>query len=327
MVAPPNLRARASFVDHVQHDWRDPGSTGLPVTNLIHKAVGPDDAWIEEATSRIGDWRSLTRSVYLRWAITINASELAEKRYRAMPANRALRTNTLRIVDGVPQQKPLATWLAPEAANRYAQTTPLIAAYGVADLFGALEDVIFALYEIALRHAPQPILRGEEYLGLRRIWRERTSSPEADEAWRVAWRDRYEKWQRKRAHDGLHAVLQAFFNHAGLKRPGGYRHTDIPDWCRTLEMIGELRHHVIHGAAVVSEKLGRLSKMPTSLTFDFIAGSTLDVKLHHLQSVECFCDQILTTINRSLIEKAIGRPISAGMSAAPMQSETQKAAL
>jgi hypothetical protein len=49
-----------------------------------------------------------------------------------------LRTNTLRIAGGLPQQVPLAIWPAPEAADRYTQTTPLTAAYGVADLFGAL---------------------------------------------------------------------------------------------------------------------------------------------------------------------------------------------
>ena len=309
--SPPNLRARAAFVEHVRLGWRDRDGTDLAVTNLVHKAERPDEAWIEEATSRIGDWRSLTRSVYLRWAITINASELAEQRYRAMPADQALRTNTLRVVNGTPAQVPLAIWPAPEAADRYAQTTPLIAAYGVADLFGALEDVVFDLYEIVLRHNPEAIIRGEEFRDLRRLWRQRTASPEAEAAWRSAWAERFDRWRRKRAYDGVHNVLQALFTHAGLKRPSGYRHTDVPDWCRTLEMIGELRHHIIHGAARVSEKLGRLSNTPTSLTFDFAAGQPLDVKLHHLQSVECFCDQLLSAINLSLIEKAMG-PIPVG---------------
>jgi hypothetical protein len=308
----PNMRARASFVEHIRLGWRDPRITSLPVTNLIHRATGAEDAWIEEATGRIGDWRALTRSVYLRWAITINASELAEQRYRSMPTDQALWTRTLRVMaDGSPQQVPLAVWSAPDAADHYAQTTPLIAGYAVTDLFEALEDVIFELYEIMLRHNPGPIIRGEEFRPLRRMWRQRNSSPEAEEDWRKAWVDRYEHWRRKKAYDGLHAVLRAFFEHAGLRRPSAYHRTDVSDWCRTLEMIGELRHLVIHGGAVVSNKLGRLSNTPTSLTFDFVPGAELDVKLHHLQSVECFCDQLLTTINLSLVEKAIDGPLPA----------------
>jgi hypothetical protein len=58
-------------------------------------------------------------------------------------------------------------------------------------------------------------------------------------------------------------------------------------------MIGLLRHYVIHGAAIVSESLGRLSNTSSSLTFDFVADTELAVKMHHLQSVECFCDRIL----------------------------------
>ena len=305
MVTPPSaIRARANFVEHVR--LPHPLATDVPVTNLIHRAAGPDDAWIEEATGQIGDWRSLTRSVYLRWAITINASELAAERYRRMPADRALRTNTLRVVGGLAQQTPLAIWPAPDAAERYEETTPLIAAYGVADLFGALEDVIFALYEIVLRHNPLPILQGDEFRSLRQAWRNRDSSQEGREAWKGVWIGRYERWRRKKAYEGLHSVLRSMFDHAGLQRPSSYQRTDIPDWCRTLEMIGELRHHVIHGAAIVSDKLGSMSNTPTSLTFDFVIGSPLEVKLHHLQSVECFSDQLLTAINISLIEKAVG---------------------
>lgn len=76
-------------------------------------------------------------------------------------------------------------------------------------------------------------------------------------------------------------------------------------------MVGELRHHVVHGAATVSEKLARLSNTETSLTLDFAAGQPLDVQLHHLQSVECFCAQLLGAINLALIEKAMG-PLRVG---------------
>jgi hypothetical protein len=209
------------------------------------------------------------------------------------------------MVNGAPGRVTLAIWPGPEAADRYAQTTPLIAAYGVADLFGALEDIVFDLYEIFCATTPLRSCKARNR-ELRRLWHQRQTSPESRSAWEQAWIARFDAWRRKKAYDGLHRVLRAFFDQAGLRRPSHFRHTDIDDWCRTLEMIGALRHHVVHGAAAVSDKLGRLSGTPTSLTFDFRAGERLDVKLHHLQSVECFADQLFTALNFSLVERAVG---------------------
>jgi hypothetical protein len=270
------------------------------------RARTPAEAWAEEATSQIGEWRTLTRSVYIRWAITINASVLARERYRTIDPDRALTVGGLRMVDGQLAKVQLALWPARQASERYEQTTPLIAAYGVSDMFGALEDVVFEFYEIVLSHNPMPIIRGEEFCNIRRLWRQRAESAEASSAWQEAWADRFEKWRRKRAYDGLHSVFRALFEHAGLQRPSRFRQTDVEDWCRTIEMISELRHLIVHGAPIVSEKLAELSNTPTSLTFDFVAGAQLDVQLHHLQSVECFCDQLLNAINLSIFEKVFG---------------------
>jgi hypothetical protein len=309
-----NLRARATFVPHVRIPWTDGAAAIVQPNNVIWRASAPEEIWIEEATAKIGEWRSLARSVYLRWALTINASAKAEERYRTLPADQALTTSTLRVLDGAPRQVEIARWPAAQAAEHYAAITPLIAAYGVADLYGALEDIIFDFYEIVLRHNPESLLRGDEYKTLRRLRAQRGASPDAENAWREAWDQRFATWRRKRAYDGLPDVLIALYRHAGLRRPSQYSRTDVADWARSLEMIGELRHHVVHGAAVVSEKLGALSGTANSLTFDFAAGTALDVRLHHLQSVECFTDQLLSAFNLSLMEKALGplRDIAGG---------------
>lgn len=310
--APQNIRGRAAFVPHVRSPWREGVAAEATPNNLIHRARNPDEAWIEEATAKIGDWRAMIRSVYLRWALTINASVLAERRYRDMAPDQALRTESLRVRDGQPQPRAvIALWPAPEAADNYAQITPLISAYGVSDLFGALEEVVFELYEIFLRHDFSSLMRGEEFLPLRRLYRQRVDSPEAALGWEEARAARYDAWRRKRTYDGLHAVLLSFLRTAGLRRPSSFQHTDIEDWATTLEMIGELRNLIVHGAATVSEKLGRLSGTQISMTFDFAAGDEIDVKLHHLQSVECYCDQLLTALNIALIEKVRG-PLGGG---------------
>ncbi|MBY3060345.1 hypothetical protein HF263_30530 [Rhizobium leguminosarum] len=301
-----NLRARATFVPHVRIPWTDGIAAIVQPDNMIWRASTPEEVWIEEATAKIGEWRSLARSVYLRWALTINASAKAEERYRALPVDQALTTSTLRVLDGAPRQVEIARWPAAQAAEHYAAITPLIAAYGVADLYGALEDIIFDFYEIVLRHNPESLLRGDEYRPLRRLRAQRGVSPDAENAWRQAWAQRFTTWRRKRAYDGLPDVLVALYRHAGLQRPTQYSRTDVADWARSLEMIGELRHHVVHGAATVSDRLGALSGTANALTFDFVTGAALDVRLHHLQSVECFSDQLLSAFNLSLMERVLG---------------------
>ena len=77
-------------------------------------------------------------------------------------------------------------------------------------------------------------------------------------------------------------------------------------WAKTLEMIALLRHHIVHGMPTVTAELANLSNRPTSLTFNFKEGAPLKVELHHLQSVECFVDQLLNALNLSLLEKAYG---------------------
>lgn len=303
---PRNIRARANIVPHLRVPWTDPRALAAPAHNMVWQGDDPKHAWIAEATAKIGDWRSFTRSVYLRWALTINASVLAEQRYRGPAAGQALFVNTLRVRGTVPRQTEIARWPGPEAADVYAEITPLIAAYGVADLYGALEDVIFELYEIVLTHHPDLLMHGPAFRDLRALRGRRGDSAEAEERWRAAWVERLARWRHDKAFLGLHRNLLTLFEHARLQRPSHYQHTDVADWARTLEMIGELRHHVTHGMATVSEKLARLSNTQTSLTFDFVEGATLDIGTHHLQSVELFCEQLLTAINLSLMEKVLG---------------------
>ena len=40
--------------------------------------------------------------------------------------------------------------------------------------------------------------------------------------------------------------------------------------------------------------------------FDFKEDEELTIELIHLQSVECFCDQLLSALNLSLVEKFTG---------------------
>jgi hypothetical protein len=129
-----NLRRCAFFAPHTILEGDVIGlPLEAPVNNLVLKGLGEANAWIEEATSQIGEWRSLAQSVYIRWAITINACELAEKHYGDKP-DTGLYTKALRLNKGHPEHVKLALWPGPEAAGHYATTQGLISAYAVSDL-------------------------------------------------------------------------------------------------------------------------------------------------------------------------------------------------
>lgn len=302
-----SLRRRFTFVEHrrLLEDWREIRHD-TPITNLIHKAKNEEERWIEEATSEIGEWRSDVRSVYLRWAITINAMCIAEDHYKKLPEDRALQTKTLRMISGEARQVAMTTWSGREASEIYAEATSLVAGYGIADLYGCLEEIIFDFYEIYLKHHPSSLMRGDEFRELRRLYRDRDRDQAAQEAWSSAWQQRYALWRRNKGYDGLGRTFKSIFDMAGLKRPSLYNNTDVELWSEIIDGIGELRHLITHGADRVSGKLGEFSRKSHAMTFDFIESDQLTVSLHHLQSVECFSDQLLTAINLSLIELANG---------------------
>lgn len=297
-----NIRSRALFVPQQHFEKMDP-LDNRPISNFIHRTDDEKDKWIEETTEGIGDWKNLSRSIYLRWAITINAMVLAEKRYTELPQDQALQTSTLRSVDGIARLVPLAIWPSREAAAHYKSSTPLIAAYGVSDLVGAVEDIIFDCFEIFLRHNPSKFLIGPENKAFRKTFKCRAEQPKE---WAAAWALRYNSWRRKRTYDPLYKVVLDYWREADLSRPSSYENTDVPDWAATIRMFSELRNLIIHGASTVSKELEELCKIKTNMSFDFKCGETLKVELHHLQSIECFMDQYLTALNIALIEKGRG---------------------
>lgn len=274
---------------------------GVIPTNLVLKSSIAENAWISKATASIGDWRSIARSAYLRWAITINACHVAKQRYEENPILLYAKSLRWNADADYYDEDVIASWPPPDAAKQYERTIPLLAAHGVVELFGALEDVVFELYKIFFDYNPQALIEGDQFRFLRQLWRARSRNGEATVAWNQAWEKRFAQWRRKRAYDGLHSVFAAFFEHSGLRRPSFYKITDLDDWSRSIEMIAELRNLIVHGAATVSTRLAELSVG----AFDgFVAGEPLEVTLEHLMAVECFSDQLLTAVNVSLLEAA-----------------------
>ncbi|MFT4095689.1 MAG: hypothetical protein QM651_01110 [Rhodoblastus sp.] len=298
-----SIRRRAGFTKHVKASFREINPAAA--NNVIIPRSEKYPFWVADVTGQIGDWRGYIRDVYLRWAITINAMHLAVDHWKTRPKETALQTVSLRAgKDGNAAFVPVAEWPAPNAVENYQKATPLLAAYGVTDLFGALEEIIFEMYETFLNDQPEHLMKGEEFRELRRLYKGRDDGEEAQRAWESVWIDRLDKWRRKRLYDGLHSVLKSFFHLTGLQRPSSFKHTDVDDWCRAIEAIGELRNCVTHGMGTVSQKLADLTATLPTDVFRFTEGDALNVELRHLMFVECFVDQLLSAINAACCEMA-----------------------
>lgn len=305
-----SFRNRILFVDHDTAFPADPNAP-IPKTRFwfTYQTDEPEKQWIVEATNRSAEHAAFYRSVYMRWAITINALNVARDRYAEMP-RRGLQILHVVPGSGGPEVQPLDIWEPETSVANYAKSIPLMAAYGIQDLFGAMEEIIFDLYEIYLDAHPLEILKGPDFREQRRLYRERNDSAEKFQAWSAAWADRMTGWRRKRIYDGLHRVFQSFWERSGLERSSAYTGSDITDWCRTIETISELRNLLVHGENLVSTRLGDLVAAQPYLGMSFVANEVLEVSLMDIMIVERFFTDIIIMINESLMELAAdGRPI------------------
>lgn len=301
-----SLRNRVRFLEQTIIDVADPAiGERESVQNMILKTEDPALKWIEEATSRIGDWRAFERSVYMRWAITINALHVARDRYRNSPET-LLTIDALRTTGKKTNRVRMAGWNGEEAARNHEATIPMMAAYAVQDMFGSLEEIVLELYEIFLRGNPAVLMEGKEFKPLRAAFRAKDVGETEAAAFDTAWEERIAGWRRKRTFEGLHKVFGSFWTAAGLARPSVYKLSDFGDWQRVMETIGEIRHLVTHGEDKVSKRLGDLCAAQPHLGMAFKEGERLEVTLMDLWIVEHFTDSLLNAINISLMEKAIG---------------------
>ncbi|MDG1372174.1 MAG: hypothetical protein P8Q48_18395 [Paracoccaceae bacterium] len=296
-----SIRKRISFAPQKKIERKD--HDGQKIQNLIHRTDKAEEKWIEETTETIGAWRDISRSVYLRWAITINAMHVSVDHYKKLPSDRRLKTETIRRPNGSAEKVPLAIWTGEEASEGYMESRKLIAAYGFADMYGVLEDITFEAHKIFLRHTPKSLLKGKEYRDLHRKYKNRDSNPDV---WEVAWSKRFEEWHLKKQYDGLHKVAKSYWTSAALRKPSTYEHTDITDWMDTIKMFGALRNHITHSAPNVKQDLSKSCNIKGNMGFFFEEGDQLTVELFHLMAIECFIDEYLTALNMSLLESVYG---------------------
>jgi hypothetical protein len=289
--------------DFIGHQKFLIGDKNLPhdIKNFIIEPKTASDQWIKFTSERIGDWRASFRSTYIRWALTLNGLHVAEASYRSRTAEPRAFTIEARRSYGM---EKIVAWNFSTAAENHKQTIPMIAAWGVIDLYSCLEEFVFEFYKIYLNQYPDSILKGADFRELRKLRAQAADQDGDKEVWKVAWDARLEQWQRKRIYDGLHKVFLAYMNIAGLKTPSSYRLSTIESWSESIKGFAELRNCFTHGVSTVTSELAEFSASPMNMGFDFKLGEKLDIKLRHLQFIECFVDQLLTALNLSLLERA-----------------------
>ena len=209
-----SVRDHVSFVPHVHRTWDDPALLMEGVTNITHKSDKPEEQWIVDTTRKLGDWRSKTRSTYMRWALAINGLLHAEEDYKSWAEDRRFQVRTIRATSMV----VLAEWSGEQAAINHNEASKLISGYGVADLFGCLEEIVFEAYRIFLDYHPTKILGGAEFKALRQLYHRSKRDAVLQEEWQAQWTERVENWQRKRVYDGLGKVFRAYVAHKEIRK-------------------------------------------------------------------------------------------------------------
>lgn len=298
-----SARGKVDLVGHVRLPAGQFPVSEAPA-NIILRSDDPALAWVFETTSKIGDWRSECRSTYIRWALCINGLHVAADSYAARKEEakefvvRSVRPDT----QGRASETVIAKWMFDEASRNHLAALPMLAAYGIIDLFACLEELLFEAYLIWHNHHPLGVLAaGPDRKELRKLYRARGESEEALSLWTQAWEQRKADWQRNRIYDGLDRVLLAYCNQVGLRKPNSYR-SGPEQWAESLRIVAHVRNMLVHGATSVDAQLADMGKLPHCVGFRFDEGDPLELDLQHLMNVEHFCDALLTALNLSLVE-------------------------
>ena len=273
-----------------------------PINNIVIKnAPKEEHRWLEEASLKIGEWRGILRSMYMRWALAINGLEVAAHEYAKWEPHRRF---TVTSHDPSGELIPLAIWDGRTASENHLKTMPSLAEFGLIDMYSGIEEFVFLLYRTYLTQHPDHLLEGPDYRDLRKIRSAANQGADAQKAWNKALKDRLENWQRKHLYDGLERVFKAFCSHSGLKTPSHYTRSTVETWAESIGGIALVRNALVHGTKSVSAELAEFCRKPHRLAFEFKEGDPLDINLIHLQGVECFCEQLLSALNFSMLELA-----------------------
>ena len=179
----------------------------------------------------------------------------------------------------------------------------MISAYGIYDIYGCFEEIIFELYEVYFRHSPEQLLQGSEYRELRKLYRQRHGS-EADEIkWETAFSRRLDDWRRKKTYSPLAKTFEALLRDVGLLNIGSFSdNKNFSGAIRIIDIAAELRNIITHGGNIVTDRLDTLCFGGADMLFPFKAGMDIVVSRDEFCAIEFYFDSIKFEINASINE-------------------------
>jgi len=199
-------------------------------------------------------------------------------------------------------QENIIEWDGLKASEYHAKTTMMMSSWAVIDLFGLIEKYIFRLLDIFVRANPQHLMRGKEYRDLRRIFNARKNSDDSETLWKAEFNKRIESWKRKRLYDGIDKVFLNYLEISEIRGLDPYR-WDIHVIC--IKAISMLRNCLIHGQDTVPSDLAEQLKHKNLAGIRLNEGEPLIFGTEYLQSIELYLNNLITELNKSLMERAI----------------------
>lgn len=278
------------------------GFDNLPeINNIIFSTDKEELKWVENCTSKIGGWRSKFRSTYIRWAISINGLHLGQEKYSKTEwkSQNKFRIDCYRTKGNTTVKEPLIFWDGDTAAKAHFETVNMIASYGIIDLYSLFEEFIFDFFRTYKFLNPKKFITGTDNKEIRKLYNDRQRNPEE---WESAWKEKLDKWQRKKIYEGIDKTFIGFFNVTNLKKPDNYKVTTPETWAETLKSISILRNCLVHGTTTYPKDLAEISKKPHGLGFNFTEGEKIELNTNHLMAIELFAEQLLNAMNLSLVE-------------------------
>jgi len=299
-----SIRDRVNYIDKLESSQLSPDV--IPTLfSVQYKGIPPDGKeGIVEIINKTDDFKRKFRSSYVRWALTINALNVSQK-YYSEHSDKRLGVGFLRIENKEFEMKNLIIMEASKAKENTNRCLDVISAYGVFDLYGCFEEIIFDLYEIYLNFYPEKLISGKDHKDARVLFRKRNENDEDRLAWCEYLRGRIEKWRRKRVYDKMSDVFYAFICDVGLKDNEQFsRH--MTSMKKGINAISELRNIITHGGDAVTETLASFCDEGRNPMFPYKVGDKISVNLFTLASTEYFFDSIISDINRELMVSLVG---------------------
>lgn len=167
---------------------------------------------------------------------------LQKKRYNENPPYIEFEIKSLRNKSSSTSYEQIALFSVESIGQMHIEALPNAYRYGFVDLFQKLESFIFELYRTYYWECPKTLFQGKEFQDLRKSYKSRSDSLEAQETWEKEFSERLNRWQKKRGYDGIKNILLAYFNDIKLKTSSRYKFTNTDTWAETLEILSCVRN-------------------------------------------------------------------------------------